>query len=139
MPRRAARACLDCRRLFVGPGQRCPTCAAARARAHEQQRAQRRTDEDAAVRRLRGTRRWKTLRARLIADAERCELCGLPFDRDTPHGRRAPSVDHITPLAQGGDPYDEDNLRVVHIGCNSRRAAQAWRPRTPPDRFGGFA
>lgn len=34
-----------------------------------------------------------------------------------------PTLDHITPLHMGGDPYNPANLRVICYGCNARRGA----------------
>ena len=45
-------------------------------------------------------------------DAYVCWLCGRPG---------ADTVDHLVPLALGGDPYDPLNMRAAHRSCNSRR------------------
>ena len=67
-----------------------------------------------------------------------CELCGEPirFDVRARHPL-SPSVDHVVPLHAGGEqlaPIDE--LRLVHLGCNSRRGnrtrSRAALPRPRP-------
>lgn len=72
----------------------------------------------------RWTYRWKQLRRSMIASATHCALCGYLLDRDAPaRSRWRPSIDHIVSLAEGGEPYDPANLRVVCGGCNSSRGA----------------
>lgn len=58
------------------------------------------------------------------------EVCRCP-SREIVFGLRprhpwGPSLDHIVPLADGGPPFDEWNLRPAHLGCNAaRRPARA--------------
>jgi hypothetical protein len=80
---------------------------------------------------------WKQLRARLVAQATHCAVCGVWLDKDAPpRSRWRPSVDHILPLADFPHlAYDVGNLRVVHSGCNSRLSNLARRGH--PDRIGG--
>jgi hypothetical protein len=61
-----------------------------------------------------------------------CERCHTPIDFDAGRGRLGPSVDHLHPRAHGGElivPIDE--LALVHVGCNSRRANQVRRLGAP--------
>lgn len=61
-----------------------------------------------------------------------CELCDQLI-----LGPWEASVDHRTPLAQGGAAWALSNLRIVHRACNSREGAilgnsmrgPTWRPR----------
>lgn len=48
-----------------------------------------------------------------------CQLCFKPINRRI-KGRKskAPSIDHIIPLALGGDDTP-DNVQAAHFGCNS--------------------
>jgi 5-methylcytosine-specific restriction endonuclease McrA len=48
-----------------------------------------------------------------------CQLCFKPINRRL-KGRKskAPSIDHIIPLALGGDDTP-DNVQAAHFGCNS--------------------
>lgn len=68
-------------------------------------------------------RRWMRIRAAVLRGATHCTICGEPLDwQARPMSTRAPSVDHITPVSQGGT-NDPSNLRPAHHGCNSRRGA----------------
>lgn len=51
-----------------------------------------------------------------------CQLCGDPVDRDAvvPHPL-APTLDHIHPLARGGD-HAEANLQLAHFLCNATKS-----------------
>jgi 5-methylcytosine-specific restriction endonuclease McrA len=43
-------------------------------------------------------------------------------------------VDHITPLADGGAPFDHENLQPLCASCHNRKSAMelAQKKRTPP-------
>jgi 5-methylcytosine-specific restriction endonuclease McrA len=113
MPRRICPSCGD---LTQGRG-RCEPCRALHAPA------QRTLWGDP-----RRTNRWRTIRDRLVSDAEYCAICLEPLDHQAPgRSRWAPSVDHVIPLSRGGEPYDESNLRCVHYGCNSSLGAKLAR------------
>lgn len=47
-----------------------------------------------------------------------CQLCGLPTLRETGHHPMSASVDHIIPLAEGGD-HTYDNCVTAHLACNN--------------------
>jgi 5-methylcytosine-specific restriction endonuclease McrA len=51
-------------------------------------------------------------------DGWRCQLCGQPVQRDkvVPHPD-APTLDHIVPLAAGGD-HSYANTQLAHFRCN---------------------
>ncbi|WP_432536864.1 HNH endonuclease [Kineococcus arenarius] len=70
------------------------------------------------------TRRWRALRARILAASDVCHLCGLPG---------ADEVDHVVPVALGGAEWDPVNLAPAHGGCNRRKGARLHMPaaRTP--------
>lgn len=68
-------------------------------------------------------------------DGTRCWLCGNAVDPGAPAGsREAGSVDHVVPRARGGGSEDE-NLRLAHRVCNSRRGSRLpeldWPPTVP--------
>ena len=79
------------------------------------------------------THRWRRVRQAIVAERQRpdgtwtCELCRLPIadPRDI-------DVDHKKPVAEGGEPYDRENLRVAHRSCNRRAGGKlrAERKRT---------
>lgn len=60
------------------------------------------------------TARWKRTSTRLRRQQPFCSECGTQDDL---------TVDHVIPLADGGDPYDENNLDVLCRPCNSRKGA----------------
>jgi 5-methylcytosine-specific restriction endonuclease McrA len=65
------------------------------------------------------TRRWRQLRAAMIANAlylgEPCPICRQPM-----RAEQKLSLDHIIPVSLGGDDRPS-NVRVTHLGCNIRR------------------
>ena len=73
----------------------------------------------------RTTARWKRIRLAVLAHATHCAACGRPLRHDlkSPHPL-SPSVDHIHPVALGGDPYDPGNVRAMHFGCNASLGAR---------------
>jgi 5-methylcytosine-specific restriction endonuclease McrA len=60
----------------------------------------------------RSTHRWQTLRRQVLAEQPHCTTCHTTTDL---------TVDHITPVSRGGDPYDRANCRTLCRSCNSRR------------------
>ena len=87
---------------------------------------------------FRGSAAWKRARVRALRGATCCEICGGAFPPGVrPRSRLAPSVDHVVELARldlGSSAgramaVDPANLRVVHIGCNSRRGQWLGRRR----------
>ncbi|MDP9434595.1 MAG: HNH endonuclease [Actinomycetota bacterium] len=57
-------------------------------------------------------------------DGPLCWLCGNEVSPSAPRGSRdAGSVDHVVPRARGGGDED-DNLRLAHRACNSRRGSR---------------
>ncbi|USC18124.1 HNH endonuclease [Rhodococcus sp. 11-3] len=53
-----------------------------------------------------------------------CGICGGPIDLSLPAGHKESwTLDHIIPLAQGGDPESPYNVRPAHMRCNSARGA----------------
>ena len=57
-----------------------------------------------------------------------CQLCGKPVNPGIRFpDPMSPSLDHIHPLALGGQ-HIPDNLQLAHYGCNSRKSAtRRWR------------
>ena len=66
---------------------------------------------------------WRRAKAQAIRDAQgQCQLCGGDLDPGAPKNTpTATEVDHITPLAMGGEPYARQNLRALHRWCHQRR------------------
>jgi 5-methylcytosine-specific restriction endonuclease McrA len=58
---------------------------------------------------------WRKVRLVVLArDEHRCAWCHGP----------ATTVDHVRPLAEGGDRLDLSNLVACCVRCNSRRGQQ---------------
>jgi 5-methylcytosine-specific restriction endonuclease McrA len=73
---------------------------------------------------LRSSPRWKRVRKIVLRTATHCAFCHRRLDFDAPpRSRWSPSVDHVTPLALGGDPFAVSNLRAAHYGCNTSSGA----------------
>ncbi len=70
----------------------------------------------------RSTRRWRNLRARVLARSTHCSLCGKPLRKDLPGTHRlGPTVDHIIEPGPDGDWFDETNLAAACKRCNSSK------------------
>lgn len=74
------------------------------------------------------THRWRKLVKLLCRPGAYCQVeeCAAP-SRMIIFGLRprhplGPSLDHIIELQYGGAPYDPDNLRPAHLGCNVRKS-----------------
>lgn len=61
-----------------------------------------------------GSKAWKIKRDKYIANNPTCKSCGAV-------GRE---VDHIVPLNQGGDKFDDSNLQTL---CRSCHAKKTWQ------------
>ena len=76
-----------------------------------------------AVRRMPGTHRIgrdAVVIALAGRDGDRCWYCGCSFDERDGPGSRALTLDHIQPVAGGGDS-SLDNLRLCCRTCNRRK------------------
>ena len=63
-----------------------------------------------------------------------CPVCDKPLDREAPSlSREGLTVDHVVPLALGGDliPADISGVRLLHRGCNSSEYFRLRRERDP--------
>ncbi|MEY8436246.1 HNH endonuclease [Atopobiaceae bacterium 24-176] len=81
-------------------------------------------------RRANGSARDRLCR-RVLAEEDRCWICGQPVDKDlrgTCHPM-APEVDEIVPVSAGGDPLDRGNVRLAHRICNVRRGNRPVAPK----------
>ena len=69
---------------------------------------------------LYASKRWRKYRESiLMRRGPRCEECG-----HVPLFEREIHVDHIKPIAQGGEIYDETNLQLLCIQCHGKKTAQ---------------
>ncbi|MBW4033020.1 MAG: HNH endonuclease [Acidobacteria bacterium] len=77
----------------------------------------------------RKTHEWRTVRKIVLRGQPPCGICGqamrygIPYNRTNPDPLY-PTVDHITPVSQGGAWYDPQNLRPAHWRCNSDHKAE---------------
>ena len=72
------------------------------------------------------SRRWQVIRQIVKKrDGYKCRNCGF--------GGRL-EVDHIVPIAQGGDPFDLSNLRSLCRGCHLQITGKGNRKPVSPER-----
>lgn len=64
-----------------------------------------------------------------------CYFCGQYVDYAVPaRTSLSKSVHHIIDLADGGEPFDPENVALAHYGCNSRAGAARQAERDRPVR-----
>ncbi|WP_398852710.1 HNH endonuclease [Streptomyces lateritius] len=65
-----------------------------------------------------------TLEEIAARDRGRCRLCGgrVAMRQKVPHVK-APTIDHIVPVSEGGDDT-RANVQLAHFGCNSSKGAR---------------
>jgi len=71
---------------------------------------------------LYSTTRWQRLRAVVLRRSPVCTECGRP----------ATLVDHIVPISEGGEQFDEANLRPLCAGCHARQPGHGFRRKESP-------
>ena len=64
-------------------------------------------------------KRWRRVRDWYLARNPLCEPC---FEQD--RTAVATEVDHIVPLAQGGERLDEGNLQAICRSCHAKKTAR---------------
>lgn len=89
---------------------------------------------------VRSDPRYKRARSAYLREAKAlglpCAKCRQPIDYDrpwTPGDVDYPTINHRTPLAHGGDPFDADGFEPMHFGCNSGLGAGVSQT-APPSR-----
>ena len=77
-----------------------------------------RADHDGAVRNA-----YQNARKKILASQDICGICGRPVNKRLkfPHPL-SPTIDHIIPVAKGGDPADIGNLQLAHWTCNRQKS-----------------
>lgn len=117
------RVCQDCRRAYVpseGRKGRCRPCYS----TMERERSRRRRAEGKGGRAVYDSKRWGVVRARVLADSPLCAHCA---ERSVE--TLATQVDHITPLSEGGDPFDPKGLQALCDQCHWLKSARESRDR----------
>jgi hypothetical protein len=117
-PVRPPAVCTDCGATFqrVNQRSRCPGCSELHLLVY-------RTRSE--VRRKRTVRRgdrgidWASVGER---DGWLCHLCGDPVPQYAGNSPQAATVDHIVPIARGGE-HVWTNVALAHRECNIRRGA----------------
>jgi 5-methylcytosine-specific restriction protein A len=97
--------CIRCPRKFSGPGSRCP-----------EHRISNWDKYQPAHREVYKSPQWVSLRRRVLREEPTCAEEGCQ--------ERSTSVDHIVPLADGGDPYGRSNVRGMCFFHHKRRTSQ---------------
>lgn len=69
-----------------------------------------------------GYRRYRGVRAVVLAEERVCYICGREGTPDDPL-----TTDHVLARARGGS-HARSNLRAGHLSCNSAKGAGAPRP-----------
>jgi len=61
----------------------------------------------------------------IFSSQSNCGICGRPvdFDKKFPDPWSA-TVDHIIPVAKGGDPASVDNMQLAHLQCNRIKSSK---------------
>lgn len=112
--RRTLRSCRDCLTEVVAPRLSCHPCTTARRRARFRRKNAVRRGAAPVGRRL-------SIMELGERDHWTCHLCRRRVGRSfkAPHPRSA-TFDHLIPVSSGGTD-DPANLKLAHLGCNSRR------------------
>ena len=116
--RKAAHPCIKCGKgSLLGARTLCDNC-------RQQIRAERRYKDKKRRRALiKGATEVERISLSEIAVRDRgvCGLCGkrVAMTKSAPHPK-APSLDHIVPLAEGGQ-HVKANVQLAHLGCNVRK------------------
>jgi 5-methylcytosine-specific restriction endonuclease McrA len=59
----------------------------------------------------------------ILATQSICGICGKPVDKSIKYpDPMSPTIDHIIPVSQNGDPISLDNLQLAHRCCNRRKS-----------------
>lgn len=120
-------ACVECAHEFLAKqrGGSAPSYCSHECRLRREARRFRRDRDKERERRLRAA--WVEEVDRVVVferDGWTCQLCGELCDRDAQvPDRRAPTVDHVIPLARGG-LHSYANVQTAHLSCNASKGAR---------------
>lgn len=69
----------------------------------------------------------------ILATQSICGICGRPVDKSIKYpDPMSPTIDHIIPIAQHGDPVSLDNLQLAHRYCNRMKSDKIPIEKTKP-------
>lgn len=78
---------------------------------------------------------FKKLKKTIYASQTNCALCGRPVDFSlTFPNPWSATIDHIIPIAKGGNPASLENLQLAHLQCNRMKGAKLRKPDVKPQR-----
>jgi 5-methylcytosine-specific restriction enzyme A len=101
-------------RLCSNPA--CPNPATYRGRCAEHARI---TNRDThRNRHIYNSKRWRVLRRWYAFHHPHCATCGT----------LATDIDHITPIANGGDPWNPAGLQALCAPCHGRKTRREQQP-----------
>jgi 5-methylcytosine-specific restriction protein A len=66
--------------------------------------------------------RWKLIREKVLSIEPLCVMC-----RQDSRVTAATVVDHITPMNEGGDPFDMNNLQGLCASCHNKKSSHESR------------
>lgn len=70
---------------------------------------------------------WEVVREQILErDDYTCRTCGYSTEAEQ-NSERDLHVDHIEPLAEGGHPFDEENLQTLCEACHHQKTAEQNR------------
>lgn len=80
-------------------------------------------------------RPYRRLCAQVRAQRQPCWLCGHDIDLTLPATHPMSfTLEHVVPVARGGDPLDPANARSAHRRCNSIKGDRPAQPHAPTSR-----
>lgn len=72
---------------------------------------------------------YKKAKKIIFASQTVCAICGrqVDFSKKFPDPWSA-TVDHIIPIAKGGDPANLENMQLAHLACNRLKSSKILEP-----------
>jgi 5-methylcytosine-specific restriction endonuclease McrA len=120
---RPVHTCSTCQAYFEvrGTARKGTRCAPCQQRADAERRGADFARRKKVIRNGDRTITWRSVGER---DGWVCHLCHLPVKRkaDSPHDPKSATVDHILPIAAGGQ-HEWSNVALAHWLCNVSRGA----------------
>ncbi len=96
----------------------CPNPPVYRGRCEQHRAEQNRATHKPEAKRIYNSKQWRNTRNKML---DLCAECGKATGEH---------LDHITPLADGGEPYHPDNLQSLCQSCHSKKTRRETRNRS---------